>query len=101
MADSLNDLRSDTRDHYISRREFITRATALGLSLPAAAAFLESCASNTPCSTPGRAIKMGALIPVTGTFSILAPAMNNDVQMAVADVISRGGVNGSTSTLRI
>ncbi|TMD22793.1 MAG: hypothetical protein E6I99_09155 [Chloroflexi bacterium] len=101
MADSLNDLRSEARDHYISRREFITRATALGLSLPAAAGFLESCASNTPSSTSGRAIKMGALIPVTGIFAILAPAMKNNAQMAVDDVNSRGGVNGSKITLLI
>jgi urea transport system substrate-binding protein len=100
MADSLNDLRSDARDHYISRRDFITRATALGLSLPAAAAFLESCGNSSTTST-GRTIKMGALIPVTGIFAILAPAMKNNAQMAVDDINGRGGVNGSKIDLLI
>ena len=49
----------------------------------------------TPPTTPGRAIKMGALVPLTGFLAVLGPAMKNNAQMAVDDVNGQGGVNGS------
>ncbi len=47
--DSLDDLRVSLQEGHLGRREFLHRALALGISLPAAGALLSS-ASRPTCS---------------------------------------------------
>ncbi len=101
MDDSISRLISDTSWGSLSRRDFILRASALGFGLPAALALLEACGSSSTGSSGGSSsggggtIKMGALIPQTGIFAVLAPAMTNNAQLAVDEVNGAGGVQGS------
>jgi ABC-type branched-subunit amino acid transport system substrate-binding protein len=97
--EDLKDLQDEYRERFIPRREFIRRATLLGLSLPAAAALLAACQEDeggggggTTGGPSGEPIKMGALVPLTGVVGILGPPMQNNAQLAVDDINAAGGV---------
>jgi urea transport system substrate-binding protein len=96
--EDLKDLRDEYRERFIPRREFIRRATLLGLSLPAAAALLAACQEEEggggTTGVEGEPIKMGALVPLTGIVGILGPPMQNNAQLAVDDINAAGGVQG-------
>lgn len=96
MDDEIRDLRDEFRERLIPRREFIRRATLLGLSLPAATALFAACSSDKKegQGTKGEPIKMGALVPLTGFVGILGPPMKNNAQLAVDDINAAGGVMG-------
>jgi ABC-type branched-subunit amino acid transport system substrate-binding protein len=97
MGGDIKDLRDEYRERLIPRREFIRRATVLGLSLPAASALLAAC-NNDQAEENGEAngepIRMGALVPLTGFVGILGPAMQNNAQLAVEEINEAGGVLG-------
>lgn len=98
MEGEIRDLRDEFRERLIPRREFIRRATLLGLSLPAATALFAACSSekNEGNGAPsGEPIKMGALVPLTGFVGILGPPMQNNAQLAVDEINEAGGVMGS------
>jgi urea transport system substrate-binding protein len=92
----LKDLRDEFRERPIPRREFIRRATLLGLSLPAASALLAACSKEkTGGETPaGEPVKIGALVPLTGVVGILGPPMQNNARLAVEDLKAAGGILG-------
>lgn len=95
--EGITELRDEFRERFIPRREFIRRATLLGLSLPAATALLAACSDeqNGEGEQPsGEPIKMGALVPLTGFVGILGPPMENNARLAVEEINSAGGVLG-------
>jgi ABC-type branched-subunit amino acid transport system substrate-binding protein len=99
MGDSVKDLRDEFRERYIPRREFIRRATLLGLSLPAASALLAACQDDATDGDgaptgDGEPIRMGALVPLTGVVGILGPPMQNNAELAVEDINAAGGIMG-------
>jgi urea transport system substrate-binding protein len=102
-AEQLRELQEDFMQRYVPRREFIRRATAAGLTLGGASAFLAACgdSNNSGGGDSGRTIKMGALIPLTGVFSVLSAPMENNAKLAVDDVNKTGGANGSKIELII
>src|SRR5215211_1674015 len=97
--EDLKDLQDEYRERFIPRREFIRRATLLGLSLPTAAALLAACqeeegggGGGTTGGPSGEPIKMGALVPRSGVVGIVGPRMQNNAQLAVDDINAAGGV---------
>lgn len=97
MDGEIRDLRDEFRGRLLPRREFIRRATLLGLSLPAATALFAACNAETDDEgggPSGEPIRMGALVPLTGFVGILGPPMQNNAQLAVEDINDAGGVLG-------
>jgi urea transport system substrate-binding protein len=104
MEGEIRDLRDEFRGRLIPRREFIRRATLLGLSLPAATALFAACTEEQGRDggePSGEPIKMGALVPLTGFVGILGPPMENNAQLAVDDINEAGGVMGSPIELLV
>lgn len=95
MDGVLKELRDEFRHQSMPRREFIRRATLLGLSLSAAAALFNDWAEAKAGKAKGEPIKMGALVPLTGVVAVLGPPMKNNAILAVDDVNAAGGVLGS------
>ena len=77
MEGEIRDLSDEFRERLIPRRDFIRRATLLGLSLPAATALFAACSEKKKegGKPSGEPIKMGALVPLTGFVGILGPPM--------------------------
>jgi urea transport system substrate-binding protein len=92
MNEGLRDLRDEFMERLIPRREFIRRATLLGLSLSGAVAFLNACRGEEGGPGEGEAIKMGALVPLSGITEILGPPMQNNAVLAVEEINQAGGV---------
>jgi ABC-type branched-subunit amino acid transport system substrate-binding protein len=95
MDEGLRELREAFMERRMPRREFIRRATVLGLSLSGAVAFLTACRDEAGAPQEGEAIKMGALVPLSGITEILGPPMQNNAVLAVEDINGAGGVLGS------
>lgn len=91
--EGLSELRDEFLGRIMPRREFIRRATALGLSLPAAAAFLAACQRERG-RAGGEPIRMGALVPLSGVTEILGPPMRNNAVLAVEEINAAGGILG-------
>lgn len=91
--EGLRELRDEFVERIMSRREFIRRATALGLSLPAAAALLAACQRQRG-GARGEPIRMGALVPLSGVTEILGPPMRNNAVLAVEEINRAGGILG-------
>ncbi|HZB04621.1 MAG TPA: substrate-binding protein [Actinomycetota bacterium] len=95
MDEGLRDLREEFRERLIPRREFIRRATLLGLSLSGAVAFLNACRDEQGGEPgEGEPITMGALVPLSGITEILGPPMQNNAMLAVEEINQAGGIQG-------
>jgi ABC-type branched-subunit amino acid transport system substrate-binding protein len=98
MDSRLEELVEESRERFISRRQFMRGAMAFGLSVSAAGLLFERVTAS---SASPRTIKMGALIPYTGAADIFGPPMTNVLKMAVNDINSSGGLLGSKIELFI
>lgn len=75
---SVTPLELDLVENYaqgkITRRQFVKRATVIGLSLPAISAVIAACSNNPPASTaPSASASGGAASPSAGQSSAAAP----------------------------
>lgn len=98
---TLDGLARRVRDGRLSRREFVRRATALGLSMPLAVAALAACgATATPTAGSGGAAatgeeyKIGTNLDTSGAGSSLGVPERDTLTLYEKQVNDAGGIKG-------
>ncbi|MEN9692566.1 MAG: hypothetical protein RLZZ330_210 [Actinomycetota bacterium] len=79
-----------TRRRLMTRSKYMRSVAVLGITLLA----LSACSSSSDDTTDAAPLKIGTLLPETGSLAFLGPPEYAAVDLAVADINAAGGVLG-------